>query len=48
MKIISAITKDLGENFQVRRILPSIKARYVGPFVFVDHMGPVSIQTGKN
>ncbi|XMT31564.1 pirin family protein [Leptospira interrogans] len=47
MKIISAITKDLGENFQVRRILPSIKARYVGPFVFVDHMGPVSIQTGK-
>ncbi|XDD51111.1 pirin family protein [Leptospira sp. WS92.C1] len=47
MKIISGITKDLGDNFQVRRILPSIEARQVGPFVFVDHMGPVSITTGK-
>ncbi|EKO50663.1 pirin family protein [Leptospira kirschneri str. 200803703] len=47
MKVISAVIKDLGENFRVRRILPSIEARHVGPFVFVDHMGPVSIQTGK-
>ncbi|EQA53996.1 pirin family protein [Leptospira kmetyi] len=47
MKIISAILKDLGDNFRVRRILPSIEARHVGPFVFVDHMGPVPIQTGK-
>ncbi|WP_061221206.1 pirin family protein [Leptospira borgpetersenii] len=47
MKIISAVIKELGDNFRVRRILPSIEARHVGPFVFVDHMGPVPIQTGK-
>ncbi|MBW0435981.1 pirin family protein [Leptospira yasudae] len=47
MKLISGHLKDLGDNFRVRRILPSIEARHVGPFVFVDHMGPVPIQTGK-
>ncbi|EMJ95133.1 pirin family protein [Leptospira alstonii] len=47
MKIITAIIKDLGDNFRVRRILPSVEVRHVGPFVFVDHMGPVPIQTGK-
>ncbi|EMY77214.1 pirin family protein [Leptospira weilii serovar Ranarum str. ICFT] len=47
MKIIAAIIKDLGDNFRVRRILPSVEVRHVGPFVFVDHMGPVPIQTGK-
>ncbi|ASV11036.1 pirin family protein [Leptospira santarosai] len=47
MKIISAVIKELGDNFRVRRILPSIEARQVGPFVFVDHLGPVPIQTGK-
>ncbi|MCC7248085.1 MAG: pirin family protein [Lysobacter sp.] len=30
---------DLG-GFQVRRAVPTIEARSVGPFVFVDHMGP--------
>lgn len=30
---------DLG-GFQVRRAVPSLQARSVGPFVFVDHMGP--------
>ncbi|MDV6237555.1 pirin family protein [Leptospira ellisii] len=47
MKLISAVIKDLGDDFRVRRILPSFDARHVGPFVFVDHMGPVSIKTGK-
>ncbi|RHX86950.1 pirin family protein [Leptospira stimsonii] len=47
MKIISSILKDLGDNFRVRRILPSFEARHVGPFVFVDHMGPVPILSGK-
>jgi redox-sensitive bicupin YhaK (pirin superfamily) len=31
--------RSLGE-FDVRRILPSAKRRMVGPFVFLDHMGP--------
>lgn len=35
---ITAQTRDIG--FPVRRLLPSAKARMVGPFVFFDHMGP--------
>ncbi|MGB0749679.1 MAG: pirin family protein [Magnetospiraceae bacterium] len=35
--------KDLGEGFQVRRVLPAFEKRSVGPFVFFDHMGPVTL-----
>lgn len=31
---------ELSENFEVRRALPSRKRRMVGPFVFLDQMGP--------
>ncbi|PLC50758.1 hypothetical protein CR159_07120 [Pollutimonas subterranea] len=31
---------DLGDNFEVRRALPSRERRMVGPFVFLDQMGP--------
>jgi redox-sensitive bicupin YhaK (pirin superfamily) len=34
--------RDLGEGFQVRRALPSARRRIVGPFVFLDQMGPVA------
>lgn len=37
---------DLG-GFQVRRAVPSIQARSVGPFVFVDHMGPALFEPGR-
>lgn len=37
--------RDLG-GFTVRRILPAAQARAVGPFVFVDHMGPVTLAAG--
>lgn len=37
--IIAPRVHDLG-GFQVRRAVPSVQARSVGPFVFVDHMGP--------
>jgi redox-sensitive bicupin YhaK (pirin superfamily) len=33
-------TRDLGDNFEVRRALPTIERRMVGPFVFLDQMGP--------
>lgn len=36
---------DLG-GFQVRRAVPSLQARSVGPFVFVDHMGPAHFEAG--
>jgi redox-sensitive bicupin YhaK (pirin superfamily) len=37
---------DLG-GFSVRRVLPHLKARHVGPFVFFDHMGPASFPAGN-
>ncbi len=36
---------DLG-GFQVRRAVPTLQARSVGPFVFVDHMGPAVFERG--
>jgi redox-sensitive bicupin YhaK (pirin superfamily) len=36
---------DLGD-FIVRRALPSVQARMVGPFVFFDHMGPAVFRPG--
>lgn len=38
--------KDLGEGFKVRRTLPQVKRRMVGPFIFWDHMGPVELKSG--
>jgi redox-sensitive bicupin YhaK (pirin superfamily) len=38
---------DLGDGFIVRRLLPVLLARHVGPFVFYDHMGPVEFAPGK-
>ena len=38
---------DLGDGFVVRRLLPVLQARHVGPFVFYDHMGPVVFAPGK-
>jgi redox-sensitive bicupin YhaK (pirin superfamily) len=37
---------DLG-GFQVRRAVPSLQARSVGPFVFVDQMGPAIFEPGR-
>ena len=36
---------DLG-GFAVRRVLPAAAVRMVGPFVFVDHMGPAQFAAG--
>ncbi len=40
--IINSRTKDIG--IPVRRILPWMKKRMVGPFIFLDHMGPVFLK----
>ena len=45
--IITPRTHDLGGGFEVRRAVPSLKARSVGPFVFVDHMGPAVFEPGR-
>jgi redox-sensitive bicupin YhaK (pirin superfamily) len=37
--------RDLG-GFQVRRILPYASHRMIGPFIFLDHMGPAEFTAG--
>jgi redox-sensitive bicupin YhaK (pirin superfamily) len=44
--VVEPSVKDLG-GFRVRRALPSIKRRMVGPFVFLDHMGPARFERGQ-
>lgn len=44
--VIEPRVRDLG-NFEVRRVLPSAKRRMVGPFVFLDQMGPTTLAPGK-
>lgn len=44
--VIKSSRKDLG-GFSVARIIPNIKQRFIGPFVFVDHMGPAEFPAGK-
>lgn len=46
--VINPKEKDIGDNFIVRRSLPHMKKRMVGPFIFWDHMGPVKIVTGTD
>jgi hypothetical protein len=43
--VIEARRKDLG-GFEVGRILPSPQRRMIGPFVFLDHMGPARFEPG--
>lgn len=41
--VIDARQGDLGHGLTVRRVLPYAKRRHVGPFVFLDHAGPVTL-----
>lgn len=41
--VINARAADLGHGLKVRRLLPFAKRRSVGPFVFLDHAGPVPL-----
>lgn len=41
--VINAREADLGHGLKVRRVLPFAKRRSVGPFVFLDHAGPVPL-----
>ncbi|MBS1217529.1 MAG: hypothetical protein H6R21_662 [Proteobacteria bacterium] len=44
---LTAHTKDLGDGFVVRRLLPAATRKMVGPFIFFDHMGPVQFVPGQ-
>jgi redox-sensitive bicupin YhaK (pirin superfamily) len=44
--VILPPARDLGDGFKVRRALPSVQRRMVGPFIFLDHFGPMVFRTG--
>lgn len=46
MKRLAPKEKDLGSGFVVRRTLPQVNQKMVGPFIFWDHMGPVQMKRG--
>jgi redox-sensitive bicupin YhaK (pirin superfamily) len=45
--IIEERAADIG-NFMVGRLLPFRQKRMVGPFIFIDHMGPVALNEHEN
>ncbi|WP_096699716.1 pirin family protein [Polaromonas sp. AER18D-145] len=44
--ILTGHDKDLGGGFRVRRLLPAGQRQAVGPFLFFDHFGPVTVAPG--
>jgi redox-sensitive bicupin YhaK (pirin superfamily) len=46
LKTVTPVSHDLG-SFEVRRAVPSMDCRMVGPFVFVDQFGPAQLALGE-
>ncbi len=45
--VIESRPRDLGGGLTVGRVLPFARRRMVGPFIFLDHMGPAAFQSGQ-
>ena len=45
--VIITRQRDLVDGFKVRRALPSARRRMVGPFIFLDQMGPEVLRGGR-
>ncbi|HEU4594777.1 MAG TPA: pirin family protein [Pyrinomonadaceae bacterium] len=45
--VIVTRVRDLVDGFKVRRVLPSARRRMVGPFIFLDQMGPEILRAGR-
>jgi redox-sensitive bicupin YhaK (pirin superfamily) len=45
--VIESRPRDLGGGLAVGRVLPFVRRRMVGPFIFLDHMGPAAFQPGQ-
>lgn len=41
-QVIDAVERPIGRHL-VRRVLPTVRQRAVGPFLFLDHMGPFEL-----
>ncbi len=46
-QVLQSHTKNLGDGFEVRRLLPAATRKMIGPFIFFDHMGPVQFAPGQ-
>jgi len=47
-QLLGAHAHDQGGGFVVRRLLPAAQRQAVGPFLFFDHFGPVTITPADN
>ncbi|MBT3068564.1 pirin family protein [Rhodoferax sp. U11-2br] len=47
-QLLGAHAHDLGGGFVVRRLLPAAQRQAVGPFLFFDHFGPVTVTPADN
>ena len=45
--VIESRPRDLGGGLAVGRVLPFARRRMIGPFIFLDHMGPAAFQPGQ-
>lgn len=45
--VIVTRVRDLVDGFKVRRVLPASRRRMVGPFIFLDQMGPEILGAGR-
>jgi redox-sensitive bicupin YhaK (pirin superfamily) len=45
--VIVTRLRDLVDGFKVRRVLPAPRRRMVGPFIFLDQMGPEVLSAGR-
>jgi hypothetical protein len=45
--VVLTRVRDLVDGFKVRRVLPSARRRMVGPFIFLDQMGPEILSAGR-
>ena len=44
LKLIQGRPHDLGGGMTVKRLLPAAGQQAIGPFIFFDHFGPVSVR----
>jgi len=45
--VIATRAREIVDGFKVRRALPSARRRMVGPFIFLDQMGPEVLRAGR-
>ncbi len=45
--VVLTRVRDLVDGFKVRRVLPAARRRMVGPFIFLDQMGPEVLSAGR-